>query len=79
MADSKERPAVCLTNASIAARIRRDYRNIPIPTMIFSGTQTPSETKKIEAFVFQVNQFAAEKRTLSRHWKGEAQPGGIHT
>ncbi len=51
---------------AIAARIKRDYRNIPIPTMIFSGTHTPAEKKKIEAFIFQVHQFAKEKRSQKR-------------
>ena len=80
MVDSAQRGADGVINAicfncmlgtiseAIAARIRRDYRNIPIPTMIFSGTQTPSEKKMIEAFVFQVKQFAREKSSLSLRW-----------
>ncbi|MBN1272125.1 MAG: hypothetical protein JXB26_07605 [Candidatus Aminicenantes bacterium] len=53
---------------AIAARIRRDYKNIPIPTMIFSGTSTPTEKKMIEAFIFQVYQYAKEKKSLELRW-----------
>jgi predicted nucleotide-binding protein (sugar kinase/HSP70/actin superfamily) len=49
---------------AIAARIRRDYKNIPLPTLIYGTTELSSEKSKLEAFVYQVHQFA-RKKTLS--------------
>jgi len=53
-------------SGAIAGRIRRDYKNIPIPTLIYSGTELVSEKTKLEAFVYQVQQFAKKRKdTLS--------------
>ena len=57
---------------AIASRIRRDCRNIPIPTLIFSGKQTPTEKTKIEAFVFQVQQYAERKMSAEETTRSEA-------
>jgi len=46
---------------AIAARIRRDYKNIPLPTLIYGTTELSSEKSKLEAFVYQVHQFARKK------------------
>ncbi|MBP1718469.1 MAG: hypothetical protein H6Q43_1907, partial [Deltaproteobacteria bacterium] len=42
----------------------RDYRNIPLPTLIYGTTELSSEKSKLEAFVYQVHQFA-KKRAVS--------------
>jgi predicted nucleotide-binding protein (sugar kinase/HSP70/actin superfamily) len=46
---------------ALAAQIRRDYRNIPLPTLIYGTTELSSEKTKLEAFVYQVHQFAKKK------------------
>jgi predicted CoA-substrate-specific enzyme activase len=46
---------------AISAQIKRDYDRIPIPTLVFSGTDSPSENTKLEAFVYQVQRFAQKK------------------
>ena len=46
---------------AISAQIKRDYDRIPIPTLVFSGTDSPSENTKLEAFVYQVQRFAERK------------------
>ena len=46
---------------AISAQIKRDYERIPIPTLVFSGTDSPSENTKLEAFVYQVHRFAQKK------------------
>jgi predicted nucleotide-binding protein (sugar kinase/HSP70/actin superfamily) len=54
---------------AIAARIQSDYNNIPIPTMIYSGTDIQVEKTKLEAFVFQVknyNERYKKDRSFSR-------------
>jgi predicted CoA-substrate-specific enzyme activase len=57
---------------AIASRIRRDCRNIPIPTLIFSGKQTPTEKTKIEAFIFQVQQYAQRKKSTDEPTRSES-------
>lgn len=42
---------------AIAARVQSDYNTIPIPTMIYSGTDIQVEKTKLEAFVFQVKNY----------------------
>jgi len=49
-------------SAALAHKIRRDFNDMPIPTLIFSGTTTTLEKTKLEAFVYQVRQFH-KKRT----------------
>jgi predicted CoA-substrate-specific enzyme activase len=46
---------------ALSAQIRRDYKNIPLPTLIYGTTELSSEKSKIEAFVYQVHQFAKKK------------------
>jgi predicted CoA-substrate-specific enzyme activase len=50
---------------ALAAQVRRDYNNIPLPTLIYGTTELSSEKSKLEAFVYQVHQFA-KKKTGSR-------------
>ena len=47
---------------AISAQIRRDYGKIPIPTLVFSGSDSSSDKTKLEAFVYQVLRFAQKKR-----------------
>ncbi len=60
--------AICLNcmlgtaSTAIAKRIRKDFSHIPIPTMVFSGTDAASEQDLLEAFVYQVKNYAASKR-----------------
>lgn len=59
--------AICLNcmlgtaSTAIAMRIRRDFSQIPIPTMVFCGTDDSSEQDLLEAFVYQVKNYAAAK------------------
>jgi predicted nucleotide-binding protein (sugar kinase/HSP70/actin superfamily) len=48
---------------AISAQIKRDHGRIPIPTLIYSGSDVSSENTKLEAFVYQVHRFAEKKRT----------------
>jgi hypothetical protein len=50
---------------ALAVQIRRDYKHIPLPTLIYGTTELSSEKSKLEAFVYQVHQFA-KKKTVSR-------------
>lgn len=49
---------------NISAQIKRDYGKIPIPTLVYCGTDGPSENTKLEAFVYQVQRFAQKKRII---------------
>jgi hypothetical protein len=49
-------------SAAIAARVRKDCGDIPIPTFIYAGTELAAERTKLEAFVYQVKQSATRKR-----------------
>lgn len=51
---------------AFAHKIRRDFNNIPIPTLIFSGTATTLEKTKLEAFVYQVRQFQKKRGSAVR-------------
>jgi predicted CoA-substrate-specific enzyme activase len=46
---------------ALAAQIRKDCDNIPLPTLIYGTTELSSEKSKLEAFVYQVHQFAKKK------------------
>ncbi|MGE5254304.1 MAG: hypothetical protein ACM3N7_10095, partial [Planctomycetaceae bacterium] len=46
---------------ALAVQIRRDYKNIPLPTLIYGTTELSSGKSKLEAFVYQVHQFAKKK------------------
>lgn len=46
---------------AISAQIKRDHDKIPIPTLVFSGTESSSENTKLEAFVYQVQRFAQKR------------------
>lgn len=48
-------------SGAISTRIREDFDNIPIPTLVYSGTGHPSEDTKLEAFVFQAKHFHKRK------------------
>jgi predicted CoA-substrate-specific enzyme activase len=48
-------------SGAIATRIRSDFEDIPIPTLVFSGSDILSEKTKLEAFVYQVQQYAKRK------------------
>jgi len=50
---------------AVSVQIRRDYKNIPLPTLIYGTTELSSEKSKLEAFVYQVRQFA-NKKAVSR-------------
>jgi predicted CoA-substrate-specific enzyme activase len=49
---------------AISAQIKRDHGRIPIPTLVFSGSDSPSENTKLEAFVYQVQRFAQKKEKI---------------
>lgn len=48
-------------SGALAQRIRKDFRNIPIPTLIYTGTESAVEQIRLEAFVYQVQQFAKKR------------------
>jgi predicted CoA-substrate-specific enzyme activase len=50
---------------ALAPQVRKDYKNIPLPTLIYGTTELSSEKSKLEAFVYQVHQFA-KKKAVSR-------------
>ena len=50
-------------SAAIACRIRKDFGQIPIPTFVYTGSETAAEKTRLEAFVYQVHQFAQRKRS----------------
>lgn len=47
---------------ALAQKIREDFRNIPIPTLIYTGTESAVEQTRLEAFVYQVQQFAKKRK-----------------
>ena len=47
---------------AISIQIKRDFNNIPLPTLVFSGSDISSENTKLEAFVYQVKRFAEKRR-----------------
>jgi predicted CoA-substrate-specific enzyme activase len=47
---------------AISAQIKKDFDNIPIPTLVFSGSDISSENTRLEAFVHQVKRFAEKTR-----------------
>jgi predicted CoA-substrate-specific enzyme activase len=49
-------------SAAIAARIRKDYDEIPIPTFIYADSELGAERTRLEAFVYQVRQYAKRKK-----------------
>ena len=48
-------------SGAIATRVRKDFEDIPIPTLVFSGSEVSSERTKLEAFVYQVHQFSKRR------------------
>jgi predicted CoA-substrate-specific enzyme activase len=48
-------------SGAVATRIRKDFEDIPIPTLIFSSSDVSSEKTKLEAFVYQVQQYVKRK------------------
>ncbi|MGD1010465.1 MAG: acyl-CoA dehydratase activase [Candidatus Aminicenantales bacterium] len=49
-------------SAAIASKIRQDYGQIPIPTFTYTGSELAAERTKLEAFVYQVKQYAKRKK-----------------
>jgi predicted CoA-substrate-specific enzyme activase len=49
-------------SAAIAAKIRKDYDEIPIPTFIYAGSERGAERTRLEAFAYQVRQYAKRKK-----------------
>jgi len=47
---------------AISTQIKKDFDNIPLPTLVFSGSDISSENTKLEAFVYQVKRFAEKRR-----------------
>ncbi len=43
-----------LTSAAISSRIKSDFENLPIPTLIYGETENSSANSRLEAFVEQV-------------------------
>jgi predicted nucleotide-binding protein (sugar kinase/HSP70/actin superfamily) len=60
-------------SAAISTQLREDLDNIPIPTLVYSGTDSSAENTKLEAFVFQVQQF--HKRRQSAFSKNPSRVG----
>ena len=50
-------------SAVLAAGVRSDYANIPIPTFVYTGSELVSERTRLEAFVYQVRQYADRKKS----------------
>ena len=48
-------------SAAISAGVRSDFAHIPIPTFIYMGSEHASERTRLEAFAYQVRQYAARK------------------
>ena len=59
-------------SGAIAQKIRQDFQNIPIPTLIFKGKEDPTEESRLEAFVYQVKQAWAKKQAQQRDWAKES-------
>ena len=59
-------------SGAIAQKIRQDFQNIPIPTLIFKGKEDPTEESRLEAFVYQVKQAWAKKQAQQREWAKES-------
>ncbi len=47
---------------AISAQVKRDHGRMPIPTLVYSGSDISSENTKLEAFVYQVHKFAERKK-----------------
>jgi predicted CoA-substrate-specific enzyme activase len=50
---------------AISAQIKRDCGRIPIPTLVYSGSDSSLEDTKLEAFVYQAFRFAQRKKDAS--------------
>jgi len=53
-------------SAAIASKIRKDYGHIPIPTFVYTGSELAAEKTNLEAFVYQVRQYASRKKRRSQ-------------
>ncbi|HVP91940.1 MAG TPA: acyl-CoA dehydratase activase, partial [Terriglobales bacterium] len=49
-------------SAAISAGVRNDFDHIPIPTFIYTGSEFASERTRLEAFAYQVRQYAERKK-----------------
>jgi len=48
-------------SSAMAERIRRDHGHIPMPTLVYSGSDSAAERTRLEAFVYQVKRFAQRR------------------
>lgn len=55
------------TSAAISRRIKKDFGNLPLPTLIYGETETVSTRSRLEAFVEQVKtRYGKKKAELTR-------------
>jgi predicted nucleotide-binding protein (sugar kinase/HSP70/actin superfamily) len=57
----------CMVGNAVAAiieKIRRDYHDIPIVTVVYSGGEDPSRALVLEAFVSQVKRHYERRQAL---------------
>jgi predicted CoA-substrate-specific enzyme activase len=52
------------TSAAISARIRKDFGNIPLPTLIYGETESSNEQTRLEAFAEQVKARYKKRESL---------------
>lgn len=53
------------TSAAISARIRKDFGNIPLPTIIYGETDSTNEQTRLEAFTEQVKARYKKRESLN--------------
>jgi len=53
-------------SAALSGSLRRDNANIPLTTLVYSGSDTIADRARLEAFVHQVKRFAASRRPPPR-------------
>jgi predicted CoA-substrate-specific enzyme activase len=49
-------------STAISSSVRNDFSHIPIPTFIYTGSELALERTRLEAFVYQVRQYAKRKK-----------------
>jgi hypothetical protein len=50
-------------SSAMAESIRRDHGHIPMPTLVFSGSDSAAEGTRLEDFACQVKRFARRRDT----------------
>jgi predicted nucleotide-binding protein (sugar kinase/HSP70/actin superfamily) len=63
-------------SGALAERIRRDCGNIPLPTLVYSGTDSVSEQTRLEAFVYQAKRFAERRGSRTAPEQARPSSGG---